>query len=137
MISLCSPYTDTKGRHARGWLFYDAECGFCSKFARWLAPILSGRGLAVAPLQDPRVGPLLGLPPSGLLLELKFLCSDGRQFGGAHAVLAVASQIWWGRPLLWFSKLPGGMRSLDRSYRYIATKRKCASTCAAASQHSN
>src|SRR5712672_2168387 len=28
MISLASEFTDGKGRHARGWLFFDAECGF-------------------------------------------------------------------------------------------------------------
>jgi len=40
MISLVSEYTDGKGRHARGWLFFDAECKFCTRIARWLAPIL-------------------------------------------------------------------------------------------------
>src|SRR6266404_657521 len=55
MISLASEFTDGKGRHARGWLFFDAECGFCTRTARWLLPILERRGLAVAPLQDPRV----------------------------------------------------------------------------------
>jgi hypothetical protein len=28
MISLASEFTDAKGRHARGWFFFDAECGF-------------------------------------------------------------------------------------------------------------
>src|SRR5271165_483071 len=101
MISLTNEYTDTKGRQARGWLFYDANCGFCTKLARWLSPSLYKRGLAVAPLQDPRVGPLLGLAPSDLLYELKFLLSDGCQFGGANAVLAVAQEIWWAGPLVW------------------------------------
>ncbi len=31
MISLVSEYTDGKGRHARGWLFFDAECKFCTR----------------------------------------------------------------------------------------------------------
>ena len=44
MISLVSEYTDGKGRHARGWLFFDAECKFCTRIARWLAPILERRG---------------------------------------------------------------------------------------------
>src|SRR5207248_463511 len=54
MISLVSEYTDGKGRHARGWLFFDAECKFCTRIARWLAPILEKRGMALAPLQDAR-----------------------------------------------------------------------------------
>src|SRR6267378_677263 len=81
MISLVSEYTDGKGRHARGWLFFDAECKFCTRIARWLAPILERRGIALAPLQDPRVGALLGLLREELLFEMRFLLSDGSQFG--------------------------------------------------------
>src|SRR5271157_6169351 len=126
MISLSNEYTDTKGRHAHGWLFYDADCGFCTRFAHWLAPFLSERGLAVAPLQDTRVGPLLGLPPNELLDELKFLLPDFRPFGGAAAVVAVAHEIWWARPLVWFSKLPGATRLLNWGYCSVASHRICA-----------
>src|SRR6266481_5742802 len=41
MISLASEFTDGKGRHARGWLFFDAECGFCTRTARWLLRIVA------------------------------------------------------------------------------------------------
>jgi predicted DCC family thiol-disulfide oxidoreductase YuxK len=126
MISLANEYTDRKGRQARGWLFYDADCNFCTKIARFISPILRRRGMAAAPLQDPRVGPLLGLSPQELLRELKFLLSDGQQFGGASAVVAVAQQIWWARPLVWLSKFPGMMRLLDAAYRWVAAQRNCA-----------
>src|SRR5208282_4524205 len=107
MISLASEYTDGKGRHAKGWLFFDAECGFCTRFARWLEPILERRGFAVAPLQDPRVGALLGMPREELLRELRFLHSDGRHCGGADAV-------------------PGVMPLLHAGYRWVAVQRSCA-----------
>jgi predicted DCC family thiol-disulfide oxidoreductase YuxK len=128
MISLASEFTDGKGRHARGWLFFDAECGFCTRLARWLRPILERRGLAVAPLQDPRVGALLGLPKSELLRELRFLLSDGSQYGGADAVLAVARKIWWARPLVWLAHIPGMMDALRRGYRWVAAQRSCAAS---------
>src|ERR1700732_3789679 len=96
MISLASEFTDGKGRHARGWLFFDAECGFCTRTARWLLTILERRGVGVAPLQDPRVGALLGLSRSELLRELRFLLSDGSQFGGGDAVLGVGGGGWGG-----------------------------------------
>jgi predicted DCC family thiol-disulfide oxidoreductase YuxK len=128
MISLSSEYTDGKGRRARGWLFYDADCTFCTRIALWLEPILAARGLAIAPLQDPRVGPLLGLSPDELLRELKFLLSDGRQFGGASAVIAVAQHIWWAGPLVWLSRIPGMKPTLDAAYRWVAAQRKCAAT---------
>ncbi|MGA8223876.1 MAG: DCC1-like thiol-disulfide oxidoreductase family protein [Candidatus Acidiferrales bacterium] len=126
MISLASEWTDGKGRHARGWLFFDAECRFCTRIARWLAPILERRGLALAPLQDPRVAALLGLTREQLLFELKYLGPDGRQYGGADAVVAVAREIWWGQPLVWLGKIPWVMTGMRSAYRGIAARRDCA-----------
>ncbi len=126
MITLADEFTDRKERRARGWLFFDAECGFCTRIARRLAPILARRGLGVAALQDRRVGTLLGIPRSELLKELRFLLSDGTHFGGAEAVLAVAREIWWGQPLVWVSKIPGMAEVFRKEYRRIAARRKCA-----------
>jgi predicted DCC family thiol-disulfide oxidoreductase YuxK len=126
MISLANEYTDGKGRHARGWLFFDAQCGFCTRLACWSAPILARRQMGVAPLQDPRVGALLGIDDEELLRELRFLGEDGAAYGGADAVVAVARQIWWGRPLVWISKIPGAMNALHNGYRWVAARRSCA-----------
>ncbi|MDP9338985.1 MAG: DUF393 domain-containing protein [Acidobacteriota bacterium] len=126
MISLTSEFTDSKGRHARGWLFFDADCRFCIKIVRALGPTLKKRGLALAPLQDPRVGPLLGLSQTELLREMRLLLSDGQQFGGADAAVALAREIWWARPLVWLSALPGMMQALRSAYRWIAARRHCA-----------
>jgi predicted DCC family thiol-disulfide oxidoreductase YuxK len=125
MISLASEFTDGKGRHARGWLFFDAECGFCTRIARWLAPILEKRGLGVAPLQDRRVAALLGLSDEELLREMRFLLANGSQYGGADAAVALAREIWWGWPLVLAAKIPGMMRWLRAGYRWIAGKRSC------------
>jgi predicted DCC family thiol-disulfide oxidoreductase YuxK len=134
MITLMDELTDRKGRQARGWLFFDAKCKFCTRIARWLAPILGRRGLGVAPLQDPRVGALLGMSRKELLKELRFLLGDGSQFGGAGAVLAVAREIWWGRPILWLAGVPGMMAVLDAAYKWVAAKRGCAAeSCEVAS----
>jgi predicted DCC family thiol-disulfide oxidoreductase YuxK len=126
MISLASEFTDGKGRHARGWLFFDAECGFCTRIGRWLAPILRRRGIEVAPLQDPRVGALLGLSRAELMREMRVLLPDGSQYGGADAGVALAREIWWGRPLVWVARIPGVMERLRTGYRWVAAKRKCA-----------
>lgn len=127
MISLSSEYTDGKGRHAKGWLFFDADCSFCTRLAHWIAPILYRRGMAVAALQDPRVGALLGLSWHELLRELRFVSSDGTQSGGAEAILAVAGQIWWARPVVWISKIPGVPALLQTGYRWVANQRNCVS----------
>ena len=125
MISLTSEFTDTKSRHARGWLFFDADCSFCLKIVRAVAPTLQKRGFALAPLQDPRVGALLGLSQSELLLEMRLLLSNGQQTGGADAAVALAHEIWWARPLVWLANLPGAMPLIRRAYRWIAAHRKC------------
>jgi predicted DCC family thiol-disulfide oxidoreductase YuxK len=126
MISLASEFTDGKGRHARGWLFFDAQCGFCTRIARWLAPILQRRGLAVAPLQDARVGALLGLSQAELMREMRLLLADGCQYGGADAGVALAREIWWARPVAWLAKIPGVMNRLRSGYRSLAARRSCA-----------
>lgn len=126
MISLASEYTDGKGRHAQGWLFFDARCGFCTGTARRLAPVLRRRGFAVAALQDPRVCALLGLSDEDALRELRFLLSDGKQFGGADAVVAVTREIWWAQPLAWLAKIPGMMPLWQAAYRWVAAHRSCA-----------
>jgi predicted DCC family thiol-disulfide oxidoreductase YuxK len=110
MITLADEFTDRKEKTARGWLFFDVECRFCTRMARWVAPILLSRGLAVAPLQDPRVGALLGLKREELQTEVR--------------------EIWWARPFAWFAALPGMMRVLHAAYKWIAEQRGCVSqTC--------
>src|SRR5579883_3467689 len=98
MISLASEMTESKGRHARGWLFYDAECGFCARLAGWLTRPMYRRGLALAPLQDPRVGALLGLPREQLLQASR---------------------------LVWVAKAPGGAAALRTVYEWVAKNRRC------------
>ncbi|MGH9734709.1 MAG: thiol-disulfide oxidoreductase DCC family protein [Candidatus Acidiferrales bacterium] len=128
MISLASEWLDTKGRHARGWLFFDADCGFCTRIAHLLSPPMKSRGLALAPLQDPRVASLLGLPREELLLEIRFIAPDGRQYGGADAAVALSREIWWARPVVWLAKFPWVMRSFRSLYRWVAARRRCSAT---------
>jgi predicted DCC family thiol-disulfide oxidoreductase YuxK len=132
MISLSNDYTDTKGRHAEGFLFFDADCRFCTRLARAVAPILEPRGIALAPLQDPRVGPLLGLSHDKLMREIHLLMSDGQQYGGADAVIALARRVWWARPLAWLATLPCMANAMRNGYRQVAANRSCSAvTCAA------
>jgi predicted DCC family thiol-disulfide oxidoreductase YuxK len=125
MISLANDYTDGKGRHAKGWLFFDAECGFCTRIARWLQNSLQRRGLDLAPLQDPRVGALLGMTREERLRELRFLDADGSVYGGSKALTALAQKIGWARPLVWLARIPGMNAALAAVYRSIAARRNC------------
>lgn len=125
MISLASGMTESKGRHARGWLFFDAECEFCARIAGWLREPMKHRGLAAAPLQDPRVADLLGLAPGQLRRVIRFVLTDGRQFLGAEAVLAIARELWWAPPFIFMSRVPGVLPAMHAGYRWIARRRKC------------
>src|SRR5260370_39523254 len=117
--------TDSKGRHARGWFFFDAECEFCAGIATWLMGRMRRRGLAVAPLQDPRVGSLLGLSQEELLRAICFVRTDGRRYIGVSAVLAVAREVWWAWPLLWIARVPGMMSVMQGGYWWGAHRRGC------------
>ena len=125
MISLASEMTDSKGRHARGWLFFDAHCAFCTRIARLLAKPLRRRGLGLAPLQDPRVRALLGLSREELLQAIRFVSGDARQHSGADALLVLARELWWARPLVWISKIPGTMRWLHLGYNAVVKRSGC------------
>jgi len=120
--------TDAKGRRARaGWVFFDGQCAFCIAWARRFGPLLEPLGFALAPLQDARVQALLGLPPEQLLLEMRVLTADGRQYGGADAFLYLAQQIWWAWPLYALAKFPGMRGILRAGYRWVAARRHCTS----------
>jgi predicted DCC family thiol-disulfide oxidoreductase YuxK len=127
MISLSSEMTDTKGRHARGWVFFDRDCSICTSLARRFRRPLELRGFGLAALQDPRVQALLALPLDDLLWEMRVATADGKIYGGAEAIVYLARQIWWAWPLYAVAKLPGVPRILDAGYRWFADHRTCAS----------
>jgi predicted DCC family thiol-disulfide oxidoreductase YuxK len=103
---------------ARGWILYDAECPMCRDMMRRFEKTFASRGFAFAPLQ-------LELKPGERATEMRVRTADGREFGGADAVLYLAGFVWWARPVRWFAKLPGGKKLLHRIYREIAFRRSC------------
>jgi predicted DCC family thiol-disulfide oxidoreductase YuxK len=132
MISLASELTDSKGRHARGWLFFDADCDFCRRIAAWLERPMRRRGLDVAPLQDARVQALLGLPSEELLSAIRYLVADGTQSSGADALIALADEFWWALPITWVSRIPAGVRAIRAAYARVARHRRCTGQLASA-----
>jgi predicted DCC family thiol-disulfide oxidoreductase YuxK len=111
---------------AAGWLFYDAECRFCTATARRTERLIGPRGFAILPLQTPWVRERLGLRDGEPLREMIVLTRDGRRFGGADAALHLAGRIWWCVPLTWLAVIPGVRPLLRRLYAWIAARRSCA-----------
>ena len=67
----------------------------------------------------------LGVPDERLLAEMRLRLRDGKVFGGAAAVVEIARRIWWAWPLWALSRLPGAMRPMHATYRWIARHRTC------------
>src|SRR5205085_2781125 len=103
---------------SRGFILYDAECGMCRDMMRRFERTFTSRGFAFASLQ-------LELKPGERPSEMRVRTLDGRDFGGADAVLYLAQFVWWGRPLRWLAKFPGAKRLLHRVYREVASRRTC------------
>ena len=102
----------------RGWILYDADCQMCRDLMRRFEETFLSRGFAFAPLQTE-------LQPGERPNEMRVRSAGGLHFGGADAVLYLARFVWWGRPLRWFAKVPGGKTLLHRVYREIASRRSC------------
>jgi alginate O-acetyltransferase complex protein AlgI len=106
---------------------YDGDCALCTGLARRFEGVLARRGFQLAPLQTPWVRARLGLAAGEPLTEMKLLNAAGQVFGGAEAVVKLAGQIWWARPLDVLARLSGGRRLLTSAYRRIAAQRHCLS----------
>jgi len=93
-------------------VYYDAECRFCTTWARRGERWLEKRGFRFLPLAEPAD-------------EMKLVTGAGEMIGGAHALVYLARQIWWAWPLWAMSRVPGVMHMLDRGYRQFAARRYC------------
>ncbi|HWQ03224.1 MAG TPA: DCC1-like thiol-disulfide oxidoreductase family protein [Candidatus Nitrosotenuis sp.] len=129
MRSLFSDSTDSSDERFRGWLLYDRDCAFCSRWARSLEPILLARGFHVAALQDDWVSSALGISQAELLRALRLWTPEGKTYLGADAVMQLARFIFWAKPITWLSGIPGAMRMLRALYARIAARRHCLQVC--------
>ena len=109
----------------RGWILYDGACASCSASARRFDRIFRRRGFFFLPLQTEWVMQRLGLEAGAPLEEMHVLTNEGQDIAGADAVIFLARQIWWARPVVALARLPGMHALLDRSYRWVAAHRGC------------
>jgi len=107
----------------RGWVLYDAACGFCRQWVPFWAETLRRRGFEIAPLQSQWVKDQFKLPDEELSQDLRLLFIDGRQVQGAEVYRQVMRRIWWAYPIYLFASAPGLRRIFDWAYRTFATNR--------------
>jgi predicted DCC family thiol-disulfide oxidoreductase YuxK len=118
----------------RGWVLYDGDCDFCTRWAWRLAHFVGPRGYHLAPLQAHWVRQRLALTEREVLGEMRVLTSDDVLYGGADALVFLGRQIPWARPFAVLARLPGVMPVLRGVYRWVARHRHCATACASKSQ---
>jgi predicted DCC family thiol-disulfide oxidoreductase YuxK len=109
----------------RGWILYDGDCRSCTASAKGFDRIFRRRNFVFLPLQTDWVIKRLGLESGAPLEEMRVLTADGRDIGGADAVIFLGHQIWWAWPFVALARLPGVHTLLDRGYRWIAAHRGC------------
>jgi predicted DCC family thiol-disulfide oxidoreductase YuxK len=110
----------------RGWIFYDADCSSCCDLALRFENLFARRGFRFEPLQHEWVQKRLNLTKAQALEEMRVLTSEDEVFGGADAVILLAREIWWARPLALLARLPSIHALLHRLYRRVAARRTCA-----------
>lgn len=107
----------------RGWVLYDGQCGFCSRWLKFWQPILANYGFQIAHLQDSWVSERLGLTCDEVVNDLRLLWVDGKTATGADVYLQVARCIWWARPFYVLFSLPRFNRLIHIGYRWFAKNR--------------
>jgi predicted DCC family thiol-disulfide oxidoreductase YuxK len=115
----------TEASGVKGWVLFDGQCAFCTNLVRRFTPLLHRYHFELAPLQTPWVRERLAVTDKDLLSEMRFLTAQGEVHGGADALICIARQIWWSRPLGWLASLPLIRAGLHEAYRWIARHRHC------------
>ena len=106
-----------------GTLFFDGNCGMCTRSRNFLLKLNRTGDLETEPLQGAGVADRLGIEPSQLLESVRWLDSSGAVSSGAEAANAAVSAALGTRLPLMIYRVPG-IRSLQRVvYRWIADHR--------------
>src|SRR6266545_2765901 len=109
----------------RGWILYDGHCPLCRRLAQRARPLLEPRGFRFAPLQRQWAAARLGLVQGESPGEMVVLTRDGQVIGGADALIHLAKQVGWAKPLGWLAGVPAFRAMLRAGYRWVARHRHC------------
>lgn len=107
----------------KGWVLYDGDCGFCSRWVPFWEKTLAKRGFRIAPLQADWVADKFNLTENELTADFRLLLADGEKLAGADVYRYLMRRIWWARPLYFFSTLPVLRGLFNAGYRAFADNR--------------
>ena len=110
-------------RVVTGILFFDGNCGPCTRCRDFLLRIDRTGDLRTEPLQAPGAAERLGVPESELLESVRWLDSSGDVYAGAEAASAALSAALGTRLPLALYRIPGVRWIEDVVYRWAADHR--------------
>lgn len=107
----------------QGWILYDGQCGFCSRWVHLWQRALESRGFAIRDLQSAFADGTLPLAQENLLDDIRVLTPDGELESGADAYLYVARRLWWALPFYVIFSAPGFNWILWHCYKWFNRNR--------------
>ena len=125
----------TEPSNLRGEIFYDADCGLCSRGATRWGGLFACRGFTWLPLQTPGTTARTGASEAELRDEMKLRLADGRVVGGAAAWAILFRSVWWLWPLGVVMAWPGVRVLSAAAYRWFARNRHCISGACGLHKH--
>jgi predicted DCC family thiol-disulfide oxidoreductase YuxK len=106
-----------------GTLFFDGNCGMCTRSRNLLLKLDRTGGVETEPLQGVGVADRLGIRPAELLDSVRWLDRSGEVYAGAEAANAAVSAALGTRLPLIVYRVPV-VRSLQNAvYRWVAGHR--------------
>jgi predicted DCC family thiol-disulfide oxidoreductase YuxK len=106
-----------------GTLFFDGNCGMCTRSRNFLLKLNRTGDLHTEPLQTPGTAERLGVADSNLMDSVRWLDAEGNVYSGAEAANAAVSVALGTRIPLMIYRIPG-IRSLEEAvYRWVADHR--------------
>ena len=106
-----------------GTLFFDGNCGMCTRSVYFVQRLDRTGDLRTQPLQSDGAAEQLGVPSSRILEAAKWLDDSGGVYTGAEAMNAAVSAAIGTRLPLRIYRIPGIRAAQNAIYRYVAGHR--------------
>jgi predicted DCC family thiol-disulfide oxidoreductase YuxK len=106
-----------------GTLFFDGNCGMCTRSRDLLLRMDRTGNLQTETLQSPGAAERLGIAPASLLESVRWLDPSGAVYSGAEAANAALSAAIGSRIPLVIYRIPGIRFVEDGVYRWVAAHR--------------
>jgi predicted DCC family thiol-disulfide oxidoreductase YuxK len=106
-----------------GTLFFDGNCGMCTRAVYFIVKLNRTGELHIDTLQSAGLAQRLGVPQAEILASARWLDASGAVYAGAEAMNAALSAAFGTRLPLWIYRVPG-IRALQNGiYRWVAGHR--------------